>query len=311
MMGRTRKTDRDMPARVYRHGQWWRFVPPQGIPVKLGRTKAEALRAYADLMGLAGTLTIADLFDRYLREVVPGKAPRTQKDNAVEMVKLRSVFGHMSPAGLRRSHVRQYLDIRAQQGAAVRGNREKALLSHVYSWAMERDLIEVVVNPCKGVHRNPEKAVETYVTDEQYQAAYARATERMQIFMELAYLLAARKSEVLDLMRFDLSEDGVRVRRGKGSKTNIVRWSQRLEDAVNRALALPGRSEYLLHDRHGVKIKASSLDTAWQRLRAGFRLHDLKAKGVSDSSAANPAGHRSVSMIAAYRRKPEKVEPPK
>jgi len=54
----------------------------------------------------------------------------------------------------------------------------------------------------------------------------------------------------------------------------------------------------------------SSFDTAWQRLKTGFRFHDLKAKGVSDSKTANPAGHRSVAMIENYRRKPDEVDSP-
>jgi integrase len=139
---------------------------------------------------------------------------------------------------------------------------------------------------------------------------YNRASNQLQICMELAYLLAARKSEVLDLMRFDLLAEGVRVRRGKGSKTNVVRWSPRLEAAMNRALALPGKSEYLINDKAGEKFLQTSFDSAWQRLKAGFRFHDLKAKGVSDSKAANPAGHKSVAMIESYRRKPDEVDSP-
>jgi hypothetical protein len=90
-----------------------------------------------------------------------------------------------------------------------------------------------------------------------------------------------------------------------------VKRSPRLEAAVNCALGLPGKkSEYLVHDMAGEKILISSFDTAWQRLKAGFRFHDLKAKGVSDSKAANPAGHRSVAMIENYRRKPDGVDSP-
>ena len=308
MMGRKRKSDRDMPARVYQHHGSWRFVPKTGKPVPLGKTKQEALQAYSHLMGEPQD-TLQRVFDRYKLEVIPNKAPRTQKDNLVEIVKLENAFGRMPPESLKRSHVRKYLDIRAEDGAPVRGNREKALLSHVYSWAMERDIIDVPVNPCKGVKRNPESARTRYVTDEEYKAVYSRASDRMQICMELAYLLTARKSEVLDLMQFDLLPEGVRVRRGKGSKVNIVGWSPRLEAAVNRALA-NSKSSYLIHDKHGEKILISSFDTAWQRLKAGFTFHDLKAKGVSDSKAVNPAGHKSANMIQMYRRKPEQVEPP-
>jgi len=251
------------------------------------------------------------VFDLYKLQALPNKAPRTQKDNLNEFPILETDFGHMPPETVRRSHIRKFLDIRAEDGAPIRGNREKALLSHVFTWAMERDIIDILVNPCRGVKRNPEHARTRYVTNDEYTAVYNRAPARMQICMELAYLLAARKSEVLDLMQFDLMADGVRVRRGKGSKTNMVNWSARLETAINEALGLPGKkSSYLIHDEAGEKILTSSFDTAWQRLKAGFTFHDLKAKGVSDSKAANPAGHKSSNMIELYKRKPEQVEPP-
>ena len=143
------------------------------------------------------------------------------------------MFGGIPPEAVKRSHIRKFLDIRLEDGAPVRGNREKALLSHVFTWAMERDIIDILVNLCRGVKRNPEHARTRYVTNDEYTDVYNRAPARMQICMELAYLLAARKSEVLDLMQFDLMADGVRVRRGKGSKTNMVNWSARLETAIN------------------------------------------------------------------------------
>jgi len=130
------------------------------------------------------------------------------------------------------------------------------------------------------------------------------------VCMELAYLCAIRKAEVLDLMRTDLLPEGISIRRDKGSKDNIILWSDRLEKAVNDALAMKPTSMYIIHDRAGMKVLESSFNTAWQRLKAGFTFHDLKAKGVSDSKAANPAGHKSSNMIELYRRKPELVEPP-
>jgi len=48
--------------------------------------------------------------------VIPSKADRTQKDNAKELEKLRSVFGEIHPSELSTMHCQQYLDIRGRSG---------------------------------------------------------------------------------------------------------------------------------------------------------------------------------------------------
>lgn len=57
--------------------------------------------------------------------------------------------------------------MRAAQGAAVQGNRQiKGLLSAVFAWALERDLLPGLPgNPCHGVERNPETGKPRYVED--------------------------------------------------------------------------------------------------------------------------------------------------
>lgn len=37
-------------------------------------------------------LVMKGIFDRYARDIIPKKAPRTQKDNAAELRQLRAVF---------------------------------------------------------------------------------------------------------------------------------------------------------------------------------------------------------------------------
>lgn len=140
-------------------------------------------------------------------------------------------------------------------------------------------------------------------------------------------MLYTRISEVLELTRADLQPEGVLMRRRKSSKDNLVKWSPHLEAAINRALGMLSTIArvYLLHDKAGQPLKYAAVRNAWDRCMSAcerdakaaglvfsrFTRHDLKAKGVSDSTAANPAGHKSPQMVALYRRKPEQVEPPK
>jgi hypothetical protein len=62
--------------------------------------------------------------ERYQREVLPTKAPLTQRDNLIQLAQLYKFFD-APPALLERitpQHIRQYLDWR--KDAPVRANRE-------------------------------------------------------------------------------------------------------------------------------------------------------------------------------------------
>ena len=78
-MGRRRKTDKHLPQRVYHRGKTYYFVDHTGKWHALGHTVAEMYRACGEMLEERPLVTMGDLFDRYLIEVVPGKSARTQR----------------------------------------------------------------------------------------------------------------------------------------------------------------------------------------------------------------------------------------
>jgi len=146
--------------------------------------------------------------------------------------------------------------------------------------------------------------------------------------MELAYLMRLRQIEVRTLTRPDCTKyvDGVHARRRKGSREQIVEWSERLRAAVTPALPSSVGSVYVLHDRRGQPITKSAFDSAWNALISEcvaegdilerFRFHDLKAKGVSDfpggpADRQQAAGHKTPQVAAVYDRKIHRIKPTK
>ena len=134
--------------------------------------------------------TMDDLFNRYEREVIPKKAPRTAKDNLRQIGTLRKVFGRLRPTSIKPRHIYQFLDVRSQQ-ALTAANREYELLSHTLTKAVQWGVIDE--NPCRHVRRDDyrPKPRQRYVTDQEYQAAYDLASDRVQIAMDLAILTGA------------------------------------------------------------------------------------------------------------------------
>lgn len=336
-MGRHRKRREDnrLPPYVYRDRVRWVYRPYTngrlGKPVRLCALDAplsEVWAAWEAVTQEKPRESVRWVLDSFLAsDTAAGLAVKTRREYRKAAAQLAGaaltdgrVFGDVLAAQVTPGVVRKYLDRNAHR--AVAANRELALLSRSYSWALERDLIPGLArNPCKGVRRHSEKARTRYVTPAEYRAVYDLAHGYLRPAMELAYLCRARISEVLDLRLDDLLDEGVRIRRLKGSRTQVVAWSTRLRAAVREARALHGvGSMFVLHDRRGQKLRYDAFSTAWQRVMARalaeglvshrFSFHDLKAAGVSDfdGDKRKAAGHRTLAMVNVYDRKIEVVE---
>lgn len=326
--------DEKLPKYVYLKKGRYVYVPYFGCG-KFGKeevlcpgdsTIKQVWRAYDALTEDGSKGTLRWLCEEYLRSSENReKHSATQKEyeKCAKQVLAASLangrlFGDVDFKLITPGVVRRYRDKR-RESAPVRANRELAFLSVVFSWALERDYVKT--NPAKGVKRIKEKPRSRYIEDWEYRFVYDLASSPQYIrpAMELAFLMRLRLSEVLELSHADLMEKGVLARRTKGSKTQIVEWSTRLQSAIDAADS-PAvvKSFYLLHDGKGQKIRTSTFQTAWNRLmrsavdrglKERFTFHDLKAKGVTDfdGDKQHAAGHRSAKVAQDYNRKPELV----
>lgn len=263
-------------------------------------------------------------------------APVTRKDYAgyarrIAAAPLRNgaTFGGVDIASVTPGVIRRYMDKRSET-AAKSANRELAFLSVCFGWAYQRDIVKG--NPAKGVDRNPEPPRDVYVSDADYALVCAVAGRRypyVQPIMELAYLCRMRLAEVLDLTLADVSDQGVHVRRRKGSKDNLTLWTPRLQAAIDLAASLPRpytpidkAKHHVIPGADGGRMKESTVQTAWQRIMRDeamaalgqrFTVHDLKAKGISDTDRADQqaaAGHLDGRITArVYDRLPQPVKP--
>ena len=183
-MSKPRKTHHDLPSRVYqKHGAYY-FVDRNNKWHRLGKGYADAMLTYSGLLKSdTATDTMASLFDRYQREVVPKKAHKTQQDNVRGLGLLRHAFGRMTPKEIEPQHIYAYMDARE---APVAANREKALLSHVFSYAVRWG--RASDNPCRLVKRNPESARSRYVQDWEFTAVYDLASPPVQVVMDIALM---------------------------------------------------------------------------------------------------------------------------
>ena len=263
---------------------------------------SEVWKAYEEAVGderqtLGWLLALYRDSDRF-REL----SPKSQDDYAKAIEKLTGApvgngrFGSVELRLIDKRSIRSYLDTYPSPIAA---NRQIAVLKSAWNWVLER--YNVPENPCIGVKLNRESPRERYVTDDEYQGAMDLAPPPIQQYMELAYLLRARWSEVRNLTTSDVTDEYVVLERLKGSEGEHTMLSERLRGALSDVRADP----YICH-----RYTQSGFSSAWRRLMAKvekpFTYHDLKSKGVSDHKD-NHSGHRSAAMRKTYVRKLQEV----
>lgn len=311
--------------------------PKKPAEVPLGKVYADAVRKWAELEASDNAtpdiVTLVHVAERYQRDVIPGKAPRTQEDNLREMRKLLEFFGN-PPAPLSKIkplHVAQYMDWRTNHGktALVRANREKALLSHMWNRARKWGYVDAA-NPCKGIEGHEETGRDVYVEDELYQAVYAHADQSLRDALDLAYLTGQRPADVRKYDDTDIRGGFLHVQQGKTNEKRRIAVVGELAALIDQIRERKrGCAVYhtrLIVGEAGKPLGKDALRYRFDRARelAGvekdrFQFRDLRAKAGTDKAESSGdirqsqklLGHASVTMTEHYirSRKGEKVTP--
>lgn len=355
---RPKSTSRDLPPRMLRRtkklasGRVWvgyyyntRDANGRRIEMALGSNLNEAKRKWAELEcrpAPTETGLMAYVFQRYEREIVPLRAPATQRDYTANLRQLSKVFGTAPIDAITPQHVAQYRD---KRGAKVRANRELALLSHVFNLAREWGFTSKD-NPVRGVRKNREAPRDFYVDEQVWSAVYACAPVELQDAMDLNYLSGQRPADVLKMSVTDIKEGALEVRQGKtnkrlrilldladGSRTELgllldqIRARPRKVSSlflVSTPAGVP-LNRWTLRVRFDAARKAAAnaaekdggLDGAAlaERIRK-FQFRDIRPRAASDigdlAQASKLLGHTEQQITRkVYRRVGETVKPTK
>jgi hypothetical protein len=239
----------------YEHGGYYYQVPKgqeQHWDGKkkflLGHTMGEAAKKWGDRMQtvdpeaakpnlkigeLKPIRTVSDLLDRYLLEVTPQKALRTQQDEPGYAAKLRPIFGKMRPQDIEPQYIYKYFDDRRDQTKDEEGNlanparkaktqarNELKLLSHALTKAVEWGVIKA--HPTKKEVRldkeRGQKARDRYIEDWERDEALklkpmrkAGSVRMCQAYMVLKEHTGLRQIDLLLLKVSAARPDGILV----------------------------------------------------------------------------------------------------
>ncbi|PRA62437.1 integrase [Pseudomonas sp. MYb187] len=346
--------NRDLPPRMLRRvrtlksGKQWvgyyydgRDENGKRIEIPLGTDLDVAKIEWAKLDRKAVpriTRLLGDVFNRYERDVIPGKMPRTQKDNLLSLKQLRAAFADAPIDAITPQIIAQYRDKRTGK---VRANREISLLSHIYNMAREWGVSEKE-NPAAGVRKNKERPRDFYAGPEIWDSVYKQAVPELRDAMDLAYLTGQRPTDVLSMRASDCIGGYLQVAQGKTSKKLRIQLStsnqsnelgQLIERLLYQRKERKVLNPYLIITENGRHVTASMLRLRFddarnfaiknaltendkvlaERIRQ-FQFRDIRPKAASEIGDLNHAsrllGHTDKRITeTVYRRIGEIVEP--
>ena len=322
---------------------------PLGKGKTLHEAEQQAYKAWTDRIAITDTPdTMGAAFDRYEAEVIPWKAPATQRSNLYSIRRLRAVIpADMPIIQFRTSHAYQYRDQCAIKESPKKANLDLEVLSHLFTKCLEWGTQGLIEHPVRGKMKKislPPR--ERYVEHWEYDAFHSVCGPMMFVYLPFKYALGIDKSMILRLQLSDIKEDRLSVpKRGKiaanakakkkdypfldkdGNSTglrelidDILAWRKTHARVLSPHLFCTSMGKPYIQDDGST----SSFDSSWQRtmkralkktkLEASFTEHDICAKTASDvetvEQAAKLRGHLNTNTTSkAYRRKPEMVIP--
>lgn len=324
-----------MRARRQKSGTIYYYFDLGGKPrreMPLGNDYALAVKRWSELQidsrpRHVEIITFKYVADRYLRDIIPTKAAKTQRDNIRCMATLLKFFND-PPAPLEviaPINIRQYLDWR--KASPVAANREKALFSHIWNCAREWGYTEKA-NPCAGVKGYKEAGRDIYIEDGIYRAVYDAADQPLKDALDLAYLTGQRPADALRMAETDIKDGAIWLRQGKtGKKLRIAIIGELqvlLERIKVRKAAHKVRAVAIIVNEDGKPLTSGALRYRFDHARERaietnptladdiqkFQFRDLRAKAGTDKAessgdirqAQKQLGHGSVTMTEHYIR---------
>lgn len=285
-------------------------------------TKAEALqwaieREREGISGIVSGRTLADLFDRYKREVSSRKAGRRWEE--IRLTRMAEALGSHSVGSVESSVITAWREHRLDEVAPASVRREMNLLGHVFSIAV-KEWGWLKESPMKDVKRpasSPPRE-KVYSADEVERILHVAGTDagtvtgRVGLAFRFALETGMRAGEIVGLTWDRVFPAHVRVEKGK---TDAARRDVPLSKAARAVLdELRGLGGELVFD-----LTSAQLDALWRKIArkavVDGHWHDTRhtaatklAQKLSVMELAKSLGIRDLKTLQAVYFNPSAAE---
>ena len=305
----------------------------------LGKTLAEARSAFNGRMLRAeGAIkTFGELFDRYLFEVMPTKAIRTQTGDIRQLKRLREMIGTNDVKDWKSVHAYQLRDAIAQKstkgskGGKITANRLMALLKHSLTKAIEWGVIED--HPMTNLKFKMFPIGQSTIripTFEEVEEALKIAPPTIRAFVNISLLTGLRVTDTLQIKLSDITPDCLTVHvsktRNKAPQTLVFEITSELKEAIDLARTVKPAaylakvigplSAFLFHTKYGKcylndAYEFPGFDSMWKRWQRKLpqekrfcirSLRNLNGHQGDLAEASERLGHSSPATTKKFYR---------
>ncbi|NUE67264.1 tyrosine-type recombinase/integrase [Snodgrassella sp. ESL0253] len=301
----------------------WYYFDTGGKPRKeipLGNDYVKACQKWSELslqkLDKAHQITFVQALQRYILEVIPKKAPKTQRNNIYHTKRLKLFFGGDNPVLLEdidAGHIREYFKWRYK--APVAANREIALFNHIWTYCRPAHWgYTSKESPSKDIKRNKEQPRDVYVEDYIYSILYKYGSQDLRDAMEIAMMLGQRPCDTAKIHTDHIQKGVLTIKQNKTSNALRFVVTKRLQDIITRRAPHGG---FLFLNNRKRKMTTDNLQYRFDIARslaiqnhpehaeelAQIQFRDLRAKSATDKSlvsseeeASKLLGHASVNI---------------
>ncbi len=262
--------------------------------------------------------TVSDMLDRYSRDVLPKKSPRTARNHATHLAWWRTALGTLRLIDLTPARLAACRDQLAADHAPGTVNQYLASMSHVLSVAVT-DWAWLETSPMRRVRRLREpRGRVRFLSDEErhrlLQACRASHNPALYPLVVLALATGARKMELLQLTWKDINMQRatITLEHTKNQERRTLPLTEIALAEVEKLAKVRRLHTALLFPRTDGQ-QPVDLRYAWtQALHVAqipdFRFHDLRHSaasylamhGASLVDIAEILGHKTLQMVKRY-----------
>lgn len=306
---------------------YWYDHRQDGIPDEpLGTDYEAALKKWDEIHfrkpRIAGTLQEA--FDRWEKEVLPTyESDETRKGYKRDLKMMTPAFGTAPWVKVTPKKITDYLKART---AKTRGNREMALLSIIWGWAVLQELVERPFPLMRvGGWKNKETPDTFEVTDAIFEAIYENAEPHLKDAMDLATATGMRVKDAVALQITDHRGDILLMKASKTGKPAPYDLTQSviLPALIERRKSHKAMHFFMLTKDSGKRVTLRMLQGAFDRARtkaiktcpeaAGAVLRYMRKRASKLSGSTEAASkllqHSSLAVTQRHYPVDEKLRP--
>lgn len=313
-------------VRVKGHKGISRTFGKRSDAVKWAGSKEVAMREGRHVIGSeAERHTLAELIDKYILDIMPGKGASAQDDQPQQLAWWRAELGEKTLAAITHFTIAEATD-KLAKGRTVQGklrtpatiNRYLAALSHAYTMAVKRwGWIEA--NPVLKVERPPEARgrVRWLSVEERTRLRDAcQQSESPDLYcaMVVALSTGGRRGEIMGLRwgQVDFARRSITLFETKNGEIRTLALEDHAFDlmlARSKVRRIDTDLVFPAHNSTQPIDLRTPFETALRRAEIkNFRWHDLRhtaasylaMRGASNAELAEFLGHKTLAMVKRY-----------